>query len=94
MEPDALLPIVPSSVCNAIDRVIYQAVPSKTRKHSAEADSLPSLVGAGLDQDISDHTASPCPPETLDHAQPGSVEKPMPTTDCPADDYRSKCPIL
>ena len=94
MVPVALQPIVPSTVCNAIDRVIYHAVPSKTRRRSLEADIRPSLVGAGLDQDISAHTATLCPPETLDHAQPGSVEKPMPTADCPADDYRSNCPIL
>jgi len=77
MEQVALLPIVPSNVGTAIDREVYRAVPSKTRRRSVEVDSLPSLVGAERCLNISVQTASHSPQEIVGHGQRGSVEKPM-----------------
>src|SRR5438093_652530 len=69
MVPIALSSIVRLSVCNAIDRVVCRAAPSKTRRSSVEVGSHPSLAGAELCPDISHQTSSHSPRENVDHGQ-------------------------
>src|SRR5947208_16895336 len=94
MVPIALSSIVRLSVCNAIDRVVCRAAPSKTRRSSVEVGSHPSLAGAELCPDISHQTSSHSPRENVGHGQRDPVAKPKPTVDCPVDDRCNNCQIL